>query len=75
MSDGKGGAVTKLCPAGLCCSQYGYCGDTVDHCDKGCQAGVFVQCYAGKVPQPHGLLFAPSRPGPPPGLRHAFEQL
>jgi hypothetical protein len=44
VSDGKGGAVTKLCPTGLCCSQYGYCGDTEDHCDvsKGCQAGESV---------------------------------
>ena len=24
---------------GNCCSQYGYCGSTSDHCSKGCQSG------------------------------------
>jgi len=27
------------CPAGTCCSQYGYCGTTTDHCGAGCQSG------------------------------------
>ncbi|WOL05298.1 Glycoside hydrolase, family 19, catalytic [Canna indica] len=27
-----------LCPDGLCCSQYGYCGSTEDYCGKDCQS-------------------------------------
>ncbi|XP_047336971.1 chitinase 5-like [Impatiens glandulifera] len=27
------------CAAGLCCSQYGYCGTTNDYCGPGCRAG------------------------------------
>ncbi|GJM88522.1 hypothetical protein PR202_ga04594 [Eleusine coracana subsp. coracana] len=27
-----------LCPNGLCCSQYGYCGITSDYCGAGCQS-------------------------------------
>lgn len=34
----------KLCPNNLCCSQYGYCGDTPAYCDPpGCQS----QCHGG----------------------------
>jgi hypothetical protein len=33
-----------LCPNNLCCSQYGYCGDTSAYCDPpGCQS----QCHGG----------------------------
>ncbi|XP_052197802.1 endochitinase-like [Diospyros lotus] len=44
-----------LCPNGLCCSQYGYCGDTDDYCLKGCQS----QCKSGgggstPTPSPSG---------------------
>jgi len=28
----------KKCPAGSCCSQYGYCGTSNDHCKVGCQS-------------------------------------
>ncbi|KAM1261492.1 hypothetical protein TB2_026378 [Malus domestica] len=38
-----GGAV---CPNGLCCSQYGWCGTTSDYCATGCQS----QC--GSTPNP-----------------------
>ncbi|OUM58340.1 carbohydrate-binding module family 18 protein, partial [Piromyces sp. E2] len=31
------------CPTGLCCSKYGYCGNTSDYCDKGCQSE-FSEC-------------------------------
>jgi len=31
------------CHTGYCCSQYGYCGKTKDHCGKGCQ-GSFGKC-------------------------------
>ncbi|XVF45651.1 hypothetical protein PTKIN_Ptkin02bG0224000 [Pterospermum kingtungense] len=27
-----------LCPGGLCCSQYGWCGTTDDYCTNGCQS-------------------------------------
>ncbi|KAK6930389.1 Chitin-binding, type 1 [Dillenia turbinata] len=27
------------CPADLCCSRYGYCGNTSDYCGTGCQQG------------------------------------
>lgn len=30
------------CEAGLCCSQYGYCGDGDDYCGSGCKEG---PCY------------------------------
>ncbi|OAY24241.1 hypothetical protein MANES_18G145900v8 [Manihot esculenta] len=30
-----GGAV---CPVGLCCSKYGWCGITTDYCCNGCQS-------------------------------------
>ncbi|XP_062230344.1 LOW QUALITY PROTEIN: chitinase 7-like [Phragmites australis] len=33
---GQAGGV--LCPDGLCCSQYGYCGTTDDYCGAGCQS-------------------------------------
>ncbi|WVZ78403.1 hypothetical protein U9M48_026116 [Paspalum notatum var. saurae] len=32
-----------LCPNGLCCSQWGYCGSTADYCGTGCQS----QCGGG----------------------------
>lgn len=28
----------KLCTSGLCCSQNGYCGNSTDYCDAGCQS-------------------------------------
>ncbi|CAL9750568.1 unnamed protein product, partial [Musa acuminata subsp. burmannicoides] len=34
-----------LCPGGLCCSQYGWCGNTDPFCDKDCQS----QCGGGSV--------------------------
>ena len=38
-----GGAV---CPNGLCCSQFGWCGNTNDYCGNGCQS----QCSSGGSP-------------------------
>ncbi|KAL6959879.1 Acidic mammalian chitinase [Sarracenia purpurea var. burkii] len=32
-----------LCPNGLCCSQYGYCGTTPEYCQNNCQS----QCSGG----------------------------
>jgi len=42
-SDGKCGSSNgnKVCPSGECCSKYGYCGTSNDHClaSSGCQSG------------------------------------
>ncbi len=35
------------CPAGMCLSKFGYCGDTIEYCGGGCQAGA---CYGGPCP-------------------------
>ncbi|KAK5991535.1 Chitin deacetylase [Cladobotryum mycophilum] len=32
-----GGATCAVEPGATCCSQYGWCGNTVDHCGTGCQ--------------------------------------
>ncbi|CAN1226118.1 unnamed protein product [Linum perenne] len=37
-----------VCPGGLCCSQFGWCGNTPDHCTTGCQS----QC--GAIPSGGG---------------------
>ncbi|KAK2038719.1 glycoside hydrolase/deacetylase [Colletotrichum somersetense] len=36
---------------GNCCSQYGYCGNTVDHCGTGCQTG-FGSCTVASAAAP-----------------------
>ncbi|KAA8547572.1 hypothetical protein F0562_004001 [Nyssa sinensis] len=46
-----------LCPNGNCCSQYGYCGNTAEHCTKNCQS----QCKGG------GPTPTPPKPTPSPG--------
>ncbi|KAF2191086.1 carbohydrate esterase family 4 protein [Zopfia rhizophila CBS 207.26] len=41
-TDGKCGSNGATCQGsefGNCCSQYGWCGSTVDHCSNGCQSG------------------------------------
>ncbi|KAF8405506.1 hypothetical protein HHK36_010413 [Tetracentron sinense] len=48
-----GGAV---CPGGLCCSQFGFCGSTPEYCTNGCQS----QCSSG------GSTPTPSTPTPTP---------
>ncbi|KAL6011877.1 Chitinase 1 [Asimina triloba] len=37
-----------LCPGGLCCSQFGWCGNTPPYCGQGCQS----QCGGGPTPVP-----------------------
>ncbi|KAI2609768.1 carbohydrate-binding module family 18 [Hypoxylon fragiforme] len=32
-----------ICPTGMCCSQYGYCGNSTDYCSTGCQSA-FGSC-------------------------------
>ncbi|NP_001284473.1 endochitinase-like precursor [Cucumis melo] len=39
-----------LCPNNLCCSQFGFCGDTDDYCKNGCQS----QCRGSSTPPPSG---------------------
>jgi hypothetical protein len=36
----------NICSGSLCCSQAGYCGNTTDYCDAGCQSN-FGSCTAG----------------------------
>jgi len=36
--DGKCGSSNGRCPVGLCCSKYGYCGETGSYCGAGCQS-------------------------------------
>ncbi|KAM7470972.1 hypothetical protein LguiA_009155 [Lonicera macranthoides] len=46
-----------LCPGGLCCSEYGWCGNTAPYCTlPGCQS----QCWGSPSPPP------PVGPPPPP---------
>ena len=42
-------AGAAVCPNGLCCSQYGYCGTTSAYCCSGCQS----QCNCGSTPTPN----------------------
>ncbi|KAI9107746.1 hypothetical protein K1719_021082 [Acacia pycnantha] len=60
-----------LCPGGLCCSQWGWCGSTNDYCGPGCQS----QCGSPPPPPP-----GPPPPDPSGGLadiisRDTFEQM
>ncbi|KAK9688705.1 hypothetical protein RND81_09G005400 [Saponaria officinalis] len=41
-------ANNALCPNGLCCSQFGFCGTTTAYCGTGCQS----QCTPGGGPTP-----------------------
>ncbi|GLT60100.1 hypothetical protein SLA2020_328820 [Shorea laevis] len=49
-----------LCPNGLCCSQFGWCGTTADYCGTGCKS----QC--GSSPPPPNPTPSPTPPPPPP---------
>ncbi|KAF7002366.1 hypothetical protein CFC21_017865 [Triticum aestivum] len=35
------------CPAGMCCSQWGYCGTGPDYCGAGCQSGPCTVASSG----------------------------
>lgn len=44
-TDGRCGSYNgKNCHTGYCCSEYGYCGKTDEHCGHGCQSE-FGKCY------------------------------
>lgn len=49
------------CVSGLCCSAYGYCGNTTDYCGAGCQSG-FGDCSATTGPEGDGTC-GPAFPG------------
>lgn len=51
-ADGDCGAANgnRLCPGGLCCSQYGWCGSTKDYCATGCQSNCWI------TPTPYSSL-------------------
>ncbi|XP_048490964.1 endochitinase EP3-like isoform X1 [Beta vulgaris subsp. vulgaris] len=40
------------CDAGVCCSQWGYCGTTADYCGDGCREG---PCYIPIPPTPNNV--------------------
>jgi len=42
-TNGRCGTNDGVCPSGKCCSKYGYCGKSDDHCGKGCQSE-FGEC-------------------------------
>ncbi|ORX77037.1 glycoside hydrolase/deacetylase, partial [Anaeromyces robustus] len=54
-----------VCPDDLCCSQYGYCGESSEHCGTGCQSE-FGQCktVAAKNPGKPGEVSTNGRCGP-----------
>jgi len=47
--DGRCGKGIAICGDGNCCSSFGWCGNTKDHCkiDRGCQTD-FGECYSNK---------------------------
>jgi len=48
-TDGRCGTnFGTVCPNGKCCSKYGYCGTSSDHCNSGCQSG-FGTCSSSSV--------------------------
>ncbi|CAI5495013.1 unnamed protein product [Closterium sp. Naga37s-1] len=58
-------SATVLCPNNLCCSQWGFCGSTVDYCNANCLS----QCSPPPVtasPPPPAASPPPPTPSPPP---------
>ncbi|ORZ37280.1 hypothetical protein BCR44DRAFT_1401525 [Catenaria anguillulae PL171] len=58
-ADVGGCSADRLCPNGLCCSEYGWCGNTDAYCNSKCQS----QCDLRPVP---GLRTCGSTPDPNP---------
>ncbi|KAH6684069.1 hypothetical protein B0J14DRAFT_3322 [Halenospora varia] len=52
----------KVCGSGLCCSQYGFCGNSTDYCSDGCQSA-FGICNAGSEPPAAGGTCGPNFSG------------
>ncbi|CAB4410153.1 unnamed protein product [Rhizophagus irregularis] len=61
-ADGKCGATggNQNCGTQFCCSQFGFCGNTVDHCGTGCQPS-FGKCGTGTAPPANSTT--PTNPG------------
>ncbi|KAJ1980487.1 hypothetical protein H4R35_001107 [Dimargaris xerosporica] len=43
----QGTCTANECPAGLCCSKYGYCGTGADYCGDGCKGGACTKPPTG----------------------------
>ncbi|KAI6330805.1 hypothetical protein MCOR29_001748 [Pyricularia oryzae] len=50
---GSTGFTCQGSSSGNCCSQYGWCGSSSDHCNAGCQSA-FGTCGSGQAPPPSG---------------------
>ncbi|UJO25142.1 Aldehyde oxidase [Fulvia fulva] len=57
----NGGTICGDWALGSCCSAYGFCGSTSNHCGDGCQSG---PCDSPPVPPAPGPSPAPSSPNP-----------
>jgi len=60
---GRCGPEYGYCEAYECCSQYGWCGTTDDHCGKGCQSE-FGDCYGGSAENEVPVSTVKGRCGP-----------
>jgi hypothetical protein len=68
--DGKCGPTgnNQNCGTQFCCSQFGFCGTTTDHCGTGCQSA-FGKCGTGPAPTSTSSVTAPtSTPGAAPAV-------
>nr|AMJ52403.1 hypothetical protein [Rhizophagus clarus] len=56
-TDGKCGPTgnNQSCGTQFCCSQFGFCGTSTDHCGTGCQAS-YGKCGTGTVPSSSSTL-------------------
>ncbi|CAI5503206.1 unnamed protein product [Closterium sp. Naga37s-1] len=53
------------CANNLCCSKWGWCGSTVDHCGAGCQSGPCAESTSASPPSPQSSSPAPAPSSPP----------
>ncbi|CAL5402190.1 unnamed protein product [Camellia sinensis] len=56
-----------LCPGGLCCSKYGWCGTTYDYCGPGCQSQCPITPPPPPPPPPPTTTTTSPPPSPPGG--------
>lgn len=66
-TDGKCGSAgsNQNCGTQFCCSQFGFCGTTLDHCGVGCQSS-FGKCGTGTAPPDNST--APTNPTATPAV-------
>ncbi|KAF3352872.1 DNA repair and recombination protein RAD26 [Verticillium dahliae VDG1] len=68
-TDGScGGAKGLICPQGNCCSQFGFCGATTDHCGAGCQSAFGICGTSGSKSAPTGNVSTDGSCGGAKGL-------